>query len=392
MEQFIDAEAVAFGETRNPYWDRWVRRVIAPEMTLAVFEQDRVVATLAALPRELAVPGSSCPTAAITAVGVLPTHRRRGLLRRLMAEQLHRGRAEGLALAILWASEGGIYGRFGFAPATRRLQLSLAAPAKLEAAPPEAGALRLVPRDEALRLLPGIYERGLAGRPGWLRRDQTQWELALAEGDPHLPLSEARRFVALHGTPPDGYLVYRVRQGESQAMASNTVLVEELVADGPAPIAALWHLATQLDLTRRVEARNRPLDDPLLWLAADAQGLELVNRAGIWARILDVPMALETRRYQADGELVLEVLDESLPEVGGRFRLQVREGTARCVPSRAEPELRLELAQLSGGYLGLPHFAAQARAGRLSELAPGAARRLDQLLGWDPPPWCLDEF
>ncbi|MGH7758904.1 MAG: sterol carrier protein domain-containing protein, partial [Candidatus Dormibacteria bacterium] len=144
--------------------------------------------------------------------------------------------------------------------------------------------------------------------------------------------------------------------------------------------------------TRRVEARNRPLDDPLLWLAADAQGLELVNRAGIWARILDVPMALETRRYQADGELVLEVLDESLPEVGGRFRLQVREGTARCVPSRAEPELRLELAQLSGGYLGLPHFAAQARAGRLSELAPGAARRLDQLLGWDPPPWCLDEF
>ncbi|HUY08243.1 MAG TPA: GNAT family N-acetyltransferase [Candidatus Dormibacteraeota bacterium] len=391
-DDFTDVAVGAFGDRRDPWHDRWFHQRVAPEMTIAAFEKGAIVGTSAAIPMTLSIPGHSCAAAGITAAGVLPTHRRRGLLRAMMDAHLRQARAAGTSLAILWASEGSIYGRFGFGPATGRLRVCFETPGMALRDESVSGPLRLVDQEEALQLMPLVYDRAAATRPGLVLRERLSWDSLTADDDPHLPANEAHHFFVVHGEAPDGYAIYRVRPRWSPTGSRATVVLTELVADGPGPAADLWRFLLSLDLVTRVEARQRPVDEPLLWMARDPQAIEVLSGTGIWARILNVPQALGERLYQQDGELVLEVSDPFLPEVGGRFLLQVRAGVGTCSPSENPVDLRLGISELSCGYLGQLCFGAMARAGRVQEASPGASMRADQLLSWDPPPWCLDDF
>jgi len=392
LESFIDVMAGAFGERRNPWHDRWFHQQVTPEMTLAAFEDGAVVGTSAALPMTLSVPGSRCPVAGITAVGVLPTHRRRGLLRAMMDAQLRQARIAGTPLAILWASEGSIYGRFGFGPATRRLQLNFETSDATLRHETVSGALRMVGREEALQIMPKVYQRVVETRPGLVTRDHTTWEFLSADDDPHLPANEAHHYFVIHGETPDGYVIYRIRPGWSSSGPRATAVVTELVAEAPGAAADLWRYVVNLDLVTKVEARQRPVDEPVLWMVRDPQRIEVLWQTGIWARLLDVPGALTGRRYQQDGDLVFEVSDDVIPEVRGRFHLRVQGGVGACGVTEERPDLRLGVAELSCGYLGQLCYGALARAGRIEEVSSGAATQADRLLGWDPPPWCLDDF
>ena len=80
----------------------------------AAFEEGQIVGGAGAFPFELSVPGGSLPCAGVTAVGVHPTHRRRGVLRSMMDAQLRDVHERGEPIAALWASEETIYGRFGY--------------------------------------------------------------------------------------------------------------------------------------------------------------------------------------------------------------------------------------------------------------------------------------
>lgn len=392
LDAFTDVVFGALGERRHPWHDRWFHQQVAPGITMAAFEEGALVGTSAALPMTLSVPGQRCAAAGITAVGVLPTHRRRGLLRAMMDAQLRQARAAGTPLAILWASEGSIYGRFGFGPAASRLRVTFESPHNALRDPTVSGALRLVGRDEALRLFPKVYDRVAEDRPGMVIRDQLTWESLSADDDPNLPAAEAHHFFVVHGEEPDGYLIYRVRPGHSVFGSQATAVVTELVAENPGSTADLWRFVLGLDLVTRVEARQRPVDEPVLWMARDPQAIEVLQGISIWARLLDVPHALQSRRYRQEGDLVLEVSDPFIPEVGGRFHLRARDGVGTCAATEEPPDLRLGIAELSCGYLGQICFGAMARAGRIDEVSRGAATRADQLLGWDPPPWCLDDF
>jgi predicted acetyltransferase len=392
VDAFIEVMAGAFYERRDPWHDAWFRKQVPLESTIAALDDGAIVGTSAALPLTLSVPGGRCAAAGITAVGVQPTHRRRGLLRAMMDRQLRDARAANTPVAILWASEGSIYGRFGFGPATRRLGVVCERPNTALIDTPSAGPLRMMDRPEALQLMPAVYDQLVSDRPGLLIRDRTMWDAVGADDDPHLPASEARHYFLIHGDPPDGYAIYRMRRSETHDGQRATALVVELTALGPVAEADLWRHLLALDLVGRVERRMGPIDDPVLWLAQDPQALQVQWKTGIWARLLDVPTALQTRRYQAGGVLVLDVSDPFLPEVGGRFHLQVRDGIGKCVETDDEPDLRLGISELSSAFLGQICFGALSRAGRIMEVSPGAAIRADRLFGWDPPPWCVDEF
>lgn len=392
MESFTDVAVAAFGGRRDPWHDRWFHQQVKPRMTVAAFEEGSIVGTSAAIPMTLSVPGQRCTVAGITAVGVLPTHRRQGLLRLMMEAQLRQARAAATPLAILWASEGSIYGRFGFGPATRRLRISFETP-KMELRDEKgSGSLSLVSREEALRVMPTVYNRLVDSRPGLAVRGENSWDALTADNDPDLPSAEAHHFFAVHGKTPDGYAIYRIRPGWSAVGPQATVVVTELVAESAGPAADLWRYLSRLDLVTKLEAPQRPLDEPLLSMARDPQAIEVLLGIGIWARVLDIPRALEGRRYQQDGDLVLEVSDTFIPECGGGFLLQVRDGVGTCTPSESSPDLRLGISELSSGYLGHSCFGALVRAGRIEEVSTNAGSRADRLLSWDPPPWCLDDF
>ena len=135
-------------------------RLLPLERMHAVLEDGRIVAAAGVLPFELTVPGGRVPCAGVTVVGVLPSHRRRGLLRRLMEAQLAEMQARSEPVAALWASEETIYGRFGYGLASLNLLLQAERRAGLRATlPPREGRVRLVGHEEALALLPRLYER-----------------------------------------------------------------------------------------------------------------------------------------------------------------------------------------------------------------------------------------
>src|SRR3954463_6049888 len=116
------------------------------DRSLAWFDGGRIVATSGAFTREVAVPGGVLRSAAVTAVGVRPTHRRRGLLTAMMRRQLEDVRAAGEPVAALWASEGAIYGRFGYGIAARHAHLTARRPlARLAARPPAGDPLQAGP-------------------------------------------------------------------------------------------------------------------------------------------------------------------------------------------------------------------------------------------------------
>ena len=93
-------------------------RVLPLERMHAAFDGDAVVGGAGAFPFQLTVPGGVVPCGGVTVVGVLPTHRRRGVLTAMMRTQLEDIRDRGEPIAALWASEEMIYGRFGYGMAS----------------------------------------------------------------------------------------------------------------------------------------------------------------------------------------------------------------------------------------------------------------------------------
>src|SRR5919108_1235379 len=103
-----------------------VGRILPPERMDAAWEKGRAVGGAGALPFTLTIPGARIPAAGVTAVAVLPTHRRRGILTALMRAQLDGCQRRGEPVAYLWATEDTIYGRFGYGVASFTAEIDVA--------------------------------------------------------------------------------------------------------------------------------------------------------------------------------------------------------------------------------------------------------------------------
>ena len=99
---------------------------VAPERSLAAFDGGEIVGGAEWFPSDVVIPGETLGMAGVSGVGVLPTHRRRGLLTRLMDRQLTEFHETGIPLAGLFPSESIIYGRFGYGIASFSEKWSIA--------------------------------------------------------------------------------------------------------------------------------------------------------------------------------------------------------------------------------------------------------------------------
>ncbi len=173
--------------------------------------------------------------------------------------------------------------------------------------------------------------------------------------------------------------------------------VMELAAVDDDVEAALWRYCTEVDLVRTVVSDARPLDDPLPWRLADPRRLVPIRQQDyLWLRPVDVVALLAARRYRSPGTLVLEVVDTDRPHLGGLHRLEVApDGRADVVrlPEGAAPvDLRLGSPDLGSLSLGGVSPTVLARAGRITELRPGALRRAELVFPWDRLPFCATRF
>ncbi|MEU8186989.1 GNAT family N-acetyltransferase [Micromonospora carbonacea] len=386
---------VAFHTTLDAETRDAERSIFEPERSLVVRDGADLVASAGAYTRELTVPGAVVPAAHVTMVAVLPTHRRRGLLTRLMRRQLREVRDAGREpVAVLWASEGRIYPRFGYGLAAQQLVVECATTELRLPAPTAAeGRLRL-DRPAARRAeLARLYDRQRADRPGWSDRDERWWRYVLGDLPGHRNGATERR-VLLHEAPDgeiDGYALWRSRRGYETAGPRGVTVVEELVAANPAARAALWRLLLSLDLTRRLSYQG-PVDDPLLRLVNEPRRLEPRVDDALWVRVVDVPAALAGRRYAAAVDVVVEVTDELLPENSGRWRLTGGPDGARCVPADAPADLACDVRALGELYLGGVGITTLADAGRVAELRPGALAAAGPAFRWHRAPSGMGVF
>jgi predicted acetyltransferase len=354
-------------------------------------EAGAVVGATGAFTFRMSVPGGDVPTAGVTVVGVLPSHRRRGILTGLMREQLDDCRRRGEPLAALWASEGTIYGRYGYGLASRTGSVSLAREHAGFALPFEPrGTVRLVELDEALETFPPLYEEMRARRPGMVARTPAWWETRRLRDDPARrqagPL--ARALLELDGEPA-GYALYRVKQEWSRSgFSTGAVTVLEAVAPAVEAGRELWRWILDFDWTSTFAADLLPLDHPLVLLLAEPRRLQLSVSDGIWVRLLDVGTALAARAFSGEGEVVLELTDSFIPENAGVWRVS----GAGVERTGAAPDLRLDVAALGSAYLGGFGFGELVRAARAEELVPGAAGRADALFRAEAQPWCAEIF
>jgi predicted acetyltransferase len=394
FETWSKTLALVFAFDQRPE-DRevWARRV-EMDRCIGAFDGKDMVGTSGALSYRMAVPGGDVvPAAGVTAVSVMPSHRRRGLLRSMMGELLDDACRRQECLAVLWASESAIYGRFGWGAAIEGTDLMIERPyAALRQDVPYAGQVRIVGEEEARSLLPGIYERATAGIPGTVLRNQADWDEYFYDPEHWREGASAVRFAVLEdGGDLRGFVRYRQRATWEEAHAKHMLHVEDLLAVDGAGYAALWRFCIGIDLVATIKAHNCRLNEPLPLLLADPRRLQRIVADKIWLRILDVERALSARRYAVEGEVVLEVRDDFLPDAQGRFLLRGGPDGAECSPTDADPALTISTTDLAAAYLGDSRIRTLGWLGRVQG-EPEVIERAHRMFEWPVEPWCTVFF
>jgi predicted acetyltransferase len=395
LRRWAETVNVAFGEPVEDAQWRLDKTLLEPERVLGAYDGDVLVGGGAAFSFRMTVPGGArVGTAGVTWVGVIPTHRRRGILRSLMARQLADVRRNGEPLAALVASEGGIYQRFGYGLGIIMGSIEIdreRARFRLDA--PPVGAVRLVDKEEARRLMPAPYDAVSATTPGFIERGPLWWDERLAD------LEVNRRgagpaYLAIYELDGEvrGYVRYRIKADWGPVGPNNTLMVVELIGVDAVAQRELWRYLFGVDLVARIQYRWGPPSHPLLLMVAEPRRLQLRVSDAIWIRIVDVPAALTARGFAADGELVIDVTDDFLPEAAGRWRLRVTGGQATVEPTTDSPDLALDTTDLAAAYLGTFSFAELGGAGRGEEMTTDARARADALFRTNVLPWCSTPF
>ncbi|MCF3106767.1 GNAT family N-acetyltransferase [Streptomyces roseoverticillatus] len=369
------------------------------------FDAGRCVATYRSFTQRISVPGGASVTAnAVSNVSVSATHRRRGLLSRMIDRDLREAAERGDAAATLIAAEYPIYGRFGFGPATRvtewEVDVLRTGVDPRHAGPGDGGRVDYVDVAELRELGPALYERVRAVRHGLVDRTDTWWRRntgALPIDD--APWTEPSAVVhrSAEGTV-DGLLVFTADDRWEAKLPHQTATVLDLVAVSPAAERALWLFLLSVDWITSVRTGYRAPDDLLPDLLPDPRAARVVTHADLlWLRPLDVPALLRSRTYPVAGSLVLDVTDPAGPggspgPAAGRFLLDAGPDGATCTRTARPADLTLPAAALGSLFLGDESAVRLAALGRLTEERPGAAGRADALLRTGRRPWCADVF
>jgi predicted acetyltransferase len=369
-----------------------VARVMPAERAYAVRDDDRVVGATAAFPLTLTIPGGRIAAAGVTLVGVLPTHRRRGILRAMMRAQIDDCHERGESVAYLWASEDSIYGRFGYGIASFSAEIDL--PRSHSAYDRSFSATRysasVVQLTEAEKLVAPIWERVASETPGMFARTPAWWQ-ARALGDPawqRAGRGEKQCVVLQRAGAPAAYALYRLTPTFDRGIQTGSVDVVEAMGETPEATAAVWRFLLDIDWMARVRASLLPVDHPLLLLLREPRQLRFSIRDGLWVRLVDVRSALAARSYAATEPIVVEISDDFCPWNAGRWRV----GNRGIDRTEAAADLRCDVSALGSVYLGGFTWTSLARALRVEEVTKGGIARADALFVVDRAPWCPEIF
>lgn len=362
------------------------------DRTFCAFDGDEMVGTSANFSFTLTVPGGEAGCAGITMVTVLPTHRRRGLLNQMMRRLLDDARGRGEPFAALWASEESIYQRYGFGLAANEgnVDIDRDRMSFLNDTPPD-GQMRLVSFDDAMKLMPELYERVRPRVPGMLARSEEWWrQHTLADIERHRGgYGELMYGVLEREGRVVGYVLYRIKaRWGNDGVTGHQLRVQELIGEDGAAELALWRFIFGVDLVTKVLAWYVPSDSILTLSVTEPRRIRWAASESFWLRLVDVAAALSARTYEPGTPVVLEVTDDHCEWNAGRYRVS----PTGAAPTEEEADLRVDVGALAAVYLGQFTFHDLNRALRAEELKEGALRRADRLFATNRAPCCPENF
>ncbi|HKA04465.1 MAG TPA: GNAT family N-acetyltransferase, partial [Acidimicrobiales bacterium] len=239
----------------------------------AAFDGTSIVGTLRSFASEVTVPGGGIvPSAALTNVTMRPTHRRQGIMRRMIEPDLAAARERGEPVGMLIAAEYPIYARFGYGPSTDHATYEIDA-RTVQFVADGPGTVEWSDNAGLRPIAPPLYERFRRAQPGAIERDEWWWDVALEIAT--VPGAKPwKGYTAVYRNErgePEGYVRYRT-DGEWDARRPNvTLTVDELLAVTTAAYARLWRYCCEVDWVATIEAGDRRPDELLPWLVADAR-------------------------------------------------------------------------------------------------------------------------
>ncbi|HEX8082434.1 MAG TPA: GNAT family N-acetyltransferase [Jatrophihabitans sp.] len=382
--EILRVDGVAFGDHFTEQDAEDALGAQPPQFTVATVA-DQIVGVTGHYDFTMTVPGGGAlQVPGVTWVSVSPVHRRRGVLRALMDRQVRDFAALGVPAAILTASEGGIYGRFGYGPASsvRKTVLDRRVTRLVQSGQKTSGEVQVLNAEQARSVLPELHRRWREQVPGALNRTEAWWDHLFLDREQHRGGMSAKFYL----THPEGYVSYRVKEQWNDGIAALQCRIVDYVISSTDAHAALWQVLLGMDLFESIESHQIPVDDPLPFLVNDFRQVRTTAvNDGVWVRPIDAAATLAARTYPVEVEAVIEVVD---PLLGDR-RLVLAGGPdgASCRPTDRPAQASFSLAGLGSAYLGGHRLSTLARAGVLRCDDPRLLSRLELAFSTDRAPF-----
>jgi len=394
-DAFRRAVRAGFGSPETIDDGEWARAVCDPvDRVLAAFDRGGIVATFQSFATEVTVPGGALvASGAVTAVTCRATHRRQGLLTRMMLADLAASRDRGEIVDVLIAAEYPIYGRFGYGPAVLSTGWELDT-AAAEFVMPGAGTVEFIDNETLRKEGPAIFDRVRRSRPGMIDRSEFDWDVRadLRRRPEDKPWLGFRVLCRDGDGVAQGWANYLHKEKWADMRPQSTAEVSDLCAATTAAEIRLWRFLTELDHVATVTAGDRPADELLPWVLNDARAAKQTARSDfVWVRPLDVAALLTARSYTSRGRVVIEV-DDPQGIAGGRFVLDASPDGTTCRTTSESAEVTMPVRTLGAVSLGGIRLASLHAAGWSDEHVPGAVERTDALLAGAVAPWCNTWF
>lgn len=359
------------------------------------FDRDELIGTGGAFSFDMTTPGGSVGCGGTTVITVIPSHRRRGVLNQMMEFHLDEVVEHDEPVAALWASESGIYGRYGYGVSAYHARVTMErSRIEFRNSDPPSGQVQILGVDEAKEVVPPIYESIRPERPGFMTRDEKiRWENAHFFDEPsERGGATAKRWAVYEDS--DGaasYAVYQQKLSWEDGMPNGELHVGEVLAASTEAEEALWRFLVGVDLIGTIKGWNIDPGSAIHHLVTDSRRVKRGLADGLWVRILDVSRALAARSYQIPGRLVFEVGDGFGGRATGRYELEVDSDGVECRSTDREADITLDVRELGSVYLGGVTFRELNRAG-LIEGSADSVLQADLMFGHSRPPWCPEVF
>jgi predicted acetyltransferase len=391
FDLLLTVDVSAFGDEPEPESLNADRLVAELDRAVLAWDGDQPVGSIGIYSLDMSVPGGSVKTAGVTWVGVVPTHRRRGVMNALMNDR-HQAiyDAEQEPLAALWASQSPIYGRYGYGVASRHLSAKIERRHGAMSRAPIDPTLRLQmvePADDA-KLTQPVYDRVREERPGMpaMNSNWHTWCVQDVKADRE-GASKLKTVVVDSDDGPLAYVRYAVKHAWDKGYADGSVQIRQFAATTPASGAALWRHLFSLDLFERVAGWNLPSDDPIqAWLDEPRHAQNQLGDA-LYVRLIRLDQALEQRTYSADLDVVIDVLDPWAAWNAGRWHLSGGKDGASCARTTRSPDVTLDVSALSAIYMGSTSLNELFAAGWIDEHRSGSVQKISQAFSHSPAAW-----